>query len=117
MYDNLKARGWSVGKPFLGGATAYDSERYANTRAESFFLFKELIEAGDLAIPPDEMLLEEAAAVQWSITPQSKKLIEKKDDLRLRHGRSTDRLDAVTMAVYRPRGRRSATRGGQVVTL
>lgn len=116
VYDNLKARGWSVGKPFLGGASAYRSDVYSNTRAESFFLFKHLIEAGELAIPPDEMLMEEAAAVQWSITPQSKKLIEKKDDLRLRLGRSTDRLDACTMATYRPRGRRTASGLGDLVT-
>lgn len=116
IYDWMKAAGWNVGKQFLGGATAYDSDRYANVRAESMFQFKRLVEDGELGLPPDEMLIEECTAIQWFTNTASKKICEKKDVLRSRIGRSIDRLDACSMATYLPRGRRAVSGGGCLVT-
>ena len=62
------------------------------------------------------MLVEECTAIQWSVNNASKTIMEKKDVLRVRLGRSIDRLDACSMATYT--GRRSrASAGGSVVTL
>ena len=56
-------------------------------------------------------------AIRWYTTPQSRKRMERKEILRARIGRSIDRLDAVSMAVWEPRGPRRVSVGGQVVTL
>lgn len=56
----MKPRGWNAGTQFLGSATAYDSDRYANVKAETMFQFKPLVEAGELGISPDFLLAAEA---------------------------------------------------------
>ena len=116
-YDFFRSRGWNVGAQFLGGATAYDSARYANVRAESMFQFKRLVEDGELGLPPDELLIEECTAIQWYTNSASRKICEQKDAIRSRIGRSIDRLDACSMATYLPRGRRALSGGGCLVTL
>lgn len=116
IWDWMRQRGWNVGDEFLGGSSPRDGSRYANTRAESMWQFKRLIEDGDLALPPDEMLIEECTAIQWSVNNASKTIMEKKDVLRVRLGRSIDRLDACSMSTYTGR-RGRATVGGNVVFL
>ena len=156
VYDMMKSRGWSV-LAFLGGSTPWDSDRYDNTRAEAMFTAKLRCEAAlqsttaktadlrdgkgsrkerllamtqePVAIPDDALLIEELVATRWYTTPQSRKRIEPKDNLRVRLGRSPDRLDALSpdarpaSAKSSPssqapaRARRTKTRGGEIVTL
>ena len=77
---------------------------FANLRAEAYWRFREALDPNgglDLALPPDEQLLHDLIAVGWE--PRGGKiLIEKKDDIKKRIGRSTNKGDAVVEALYEP---------------
>ena len=51
-------------------------------------------------LPPDDMLLEEATTIKWSFQSNGDILIEKKEDIISRLGRSPDRWDALCNTFY-----------------
>ena len=76
--------------------------RFANKRAEAYWRFREALDpdqdGGSLvALPDDAELRADLAAPKFSITPRGI-LIESKDDIRKRLGRSPGKSDAVVMA-------------------
>ena len=84
---------------FNGGSSPRDGDRFANLRAQSYWVLRERLEAGELALPADERLMDELIATRWRPTPEGKVRIEAKEDLKARLGRSPDKADAVVMAV------------------
>ena len=83
------------------GTRANDPERYANRRAEWWWQLREALDPnGDqpICLPPDDDLHRELVAVHWKIKSNGQKIVESKDDVRARIGRSTDRADAVVYA-------------------
>jgi hypothetical protein len=73
---------------------------FYNQRALAWWRFREALDpvGGDnIALPPDQALRAELAMPTWEVR-KDKILVESKDDLRSRLGRSTDRADAVLMA-------------------
>jgi hypothetical protein len=85
---------------YNGAAAAMNAERYLNKRAEDHWSFRDLLRASQCALPYDAMLLEEALAVEWTLTMNGGKVqIVSKDLLRKTLKRSPDRLDAVVMAL------------------
>lgn len=73
-----------------------------NLRAEMWWKLREALDPanGDnLALPPDKELLADLTAPRWSLTI-SGILIESKEDIKERIGRSTDCGDAVAMACW-----------------
>ncbi len=107
VLDRLKELGFHA-FGFNGGSSSADSERFANLRAESYWMLARRLEAGEVALPPDEPLTDELLAVRWRPTPEGKIRIEAKDDLRGRLGRSPDRADAVAMALWESAAREVA---------
>ena len=86
MLDRLKELEYrTVG--FNGGASPSDGGRYLNARAEAYWRLREKLEAGELALPPDEKLMDEIS-------------------------RSPDRADAVCMAVAGEVARKRQPTGG-----
>ncbi|MBL8186574.1 MAG: terminase [Acidobacteria bacterium] len=76
--------------------------KFRNLRAEIWWKLREALDPanGDnLALPPDRELLADLAAPRWSITINGV-LIESKDDIKDRIGRSPDCGDAVAMACW-----------------
>lgn len=74
---------------------------FVNKRAEWWWAMREALdpETGDnLALPPDSELRADLAAPTWEPTPRGVK-VESKEDIRERLGRSTDKGDAVVMAL------------------
>lgn len=74
--------------------------RFANKRSEMWWKFREALEPNlgePIALPPDQELLADLTAPIFSLN-KSGILIESKDDIRKRLGRSTDKADAVIMA-------------------
>lgn len=63
---------------------------------------RELLKAGEIALPPNETLMEDLVAYRWSMTQNGKIQIESKDEVKKRIGRSTDMGDAVMMAFAPP---------------
>lgn len=74
---------------------------FKNKRAETWWKFREALDPSQaggslIALPPDAVLVADLTAPHWHLTPQGI-LIEPKDKIRERIGRSTDRGDAVVM--------------------
>ena len=94
--DRLKQ--WSyVVDEYVGGAFAARGEKFSNKRTEAFWNIRELLEAGKIAFPQDEKLIEELLALRWREVG-GKIQLEPKDRLKSRLGRSPDRADALAMA-------------------
>jgi hypothetical protein len=77
---------------------AKDSERFANLRAELYDGLKQRFREGRIAIPDDQDLVSELAALKYSFTSSGQTKLQDKDELRSAVGRSTDRADALMLA-------------------
>lgn len=92
-----------MGINFGGGSDATDKSgrlRFVNLRAEMYWHMREALDpvTGDgLALPPDDELRADLCAPRWKLTPRGV-LIESKEDIIARIGRSPDCGDAVVLA-------------------
>jgi len=77
-----------------------EPERFHNLRAELWWHLRERLdpEKEPIALPPDDELLSELAAVKYKVDAKGAIQIESKDDMRKRLGHSPDRADAVVLA-------------------
>lgn len=106
--DLLRKRGVHV-EAFNGGRVALETGRFLNIRAESHWHFRYLLEAGEVSLPEDPEVEEEALAVEWQINAQGKIQIAGKNLIRSILGRSPDKLDAIVMGMFHsvtPAGRK-----------
>lgn len=76
---------------------------FKNKRAETYWRFREALNPDQdggsaIALPPDPELRAELTAPTWELTPQGI-LVESKEDIRKRIGRSTNKADAVVYAL------------------
>lgn len=74
---------------------------FANVRALLWWRLREALDPSNnptLALPPDDQLRAEIISPQWSYSGGTVK-VESKDDIRKRLGRSTDRADALCLAL------------------
>lgn len=96
VVDRLKEQGysWAIGVNF--GAGAQDSEKYANQRGECYWLMRQAIERGELAISNDDFA-GQVTSIRWKPNSKGQITIEAKDDLKRRIGRSPDDADAVAL--------------------
>lgn len=106
VVDNLREQGFSV-HAFNASAHSDMLDRsgelgFANRRSEAWWTTRERLdpERGDeIALPPDDELLGELCAPHWRIQSGGKILVESKDEIKKRLGRSTDSADAVIQAL------------------
>lgn len=70
--------------------------RYVNKRAEMWFNCVEWIRAG-AALPPDDELIAELCAPTYTFNAAGKIIVEPKDDVKARLGRSPDKADALCL--------------------
>ena len=80
--------------------TADGVHAFANRRAEIFWRLREALDpelGRNLALPPDPMLAADLTSMRWKLVGTGI-LIEAKDEIRKRLGRSPDRGDALAMA-------------------
>lgn len=109
VVDRLREQGFEV-EGFNGSRSPRapaGQELYANMRAEAFWGLRRLLEAGALALPRDDKLFEELTTTTWRPNSAGRIIIESKDDLRARLGRSPDLADSVSMCTLdlgAPRG-------------
>jgi hypothetical protein len=104
-YDQLKADGYPVvawtssEAPMSKEHPRSDLLQFKNRRAEQYWTLRELMEQGEVGIDPDDLTLQaQLYGIQWWVDPQGKIVIEKKEDMVKRLGRSPDHADAVMMA-------------------
>ena len=76
---------------------------FANKRAAAWWRLRCLLDpqrGRGIMLPPDDLLLGDLCAPTWRVTPGARILVESKDDIRKRLGRSTDVADAVVQAFW-----------------
>lgn len=109
VVDRLKQLGHPVTPVHFGGGPD-DKKRFKNRRAELFWLLRDALEKGELALPDDEELVADLSALRYTFDQTGRIQLESKDDVRKRLGRSPDRADAVALAVGVGRGKRAVFR-------
>lgn len=100
-YDAIKRRGYVV-IPLNSSCKSKRSDRsgelrFANKRAEWWWRFREMLDpenGENIALPNDAQLRRELCTPRWGNTVRGV-LVESKDDIRKRIGKSTDKADAV----------------------
>ena len=86
---------------FNGGIPAIDPERFANRRAECYWMIREAAENGELDLDPlDEDLAAQLSAIRWKPTSKGQVAIESKDDMASRGVASPDDADAASMTYH-----------------
>ena len=91
VYDWLEERGYPVVSVEFG-SRAENTEWYKNCRTEIWARGKEWLERGGL--DPNEVLIEDLAAPEYSFTPQTQIILESKEKIKSRLKRSPDIADA-----------------------
>ena len=80
-----------------------ESDRFLNVRAETYWRLKEEVESRELALPDDDELVQELAAIRYEFT--SKGLIKMEEKERMkgkgRLGRSPDKADSLKFTYYK----------------
>lgn len=85
--------------------------RFANMRAYLFWCVRDWLNPKNdtgAMIPPDNQLAEEASEIRWSFRSDGKIIIEPKEDIKKRLGRSPDRFDALANTFYPIKSRRQS---------
>ena len=116
VVDRLRQLGYDV-IDVLGQSKPLD-ERYYNKRAECYGGVKNWLR-GDVQLPKDEELREELVGLEYDLR-KDRILLEDKDDIRERIGRSPDKADALALTFAEPinavRMRRTDTAMRQVAS-
>jgi hypothetical protein len=90
------------------GAAAMDTERYANIRAEMYFKCRDWLQGGGV-LTQNADLKAELASVEYKFTSNGRILLEPKEKVKERIGKSPDLADALVltfaMPVYVPHGK------------
>ncbi|MBJ2129067.1 terminase [Alteromonas sp. IB21] len=105
VYDRLVELGYKdivVAVNF--GGTANDPERYYNKRSEMWGEMKDWIEDDVLpvSIPDDDMLQTDLETPLYSYDSKGRLVLEKKDDMKKRIGRSPDKGDSLALTFAEP---------------
>jgi hypothetical protein len=97
-YDRLRELGLEVGG-FEGSGKAFIPGKFANRRAEVYWMFRRLLEEGEVDLDPqDTTLSSELQSIKYMIDAHGRIVIESKDDMRKRGILSPDHADAAVMS-------------------
>lgn len=97
VFDRLREQRFNVA-PFQGSQRAINPAKFKNRRAEVWWTFREMMEAGEVDLDPDDELLSaHLTSVKYGIDSAGKIYIESKEDIRGRGLPSPDRADAAVM--------------------
>ena len=100
VIDRLRQLGYAGSEVNFGGA-ALDTERYANIRAEMYFKCRDWLTAGG-SIPQDAELKTELSTVEYRFNTTGRIILEPKDRVKERTGKSPDLADALALTFARP---------------
>lgn len=99
VIDRLRQLRYNVTE--VNFAAASSDERYANKRAEMYFAVKKWMEGGG-AIPNDPKLKSELSVVEYKFTPGGKIILEPKDKIKEKIGKSPDMADSLALTFAMP---------------
>jgi hypothetical protein len=98
-HDEIKRRRHPCSE-WWGWRPSVDPLRHLNMRADAFMRVRELLRDGTLALPRDPALREELLAIEISEDVKGRVVIASKELIRAALGKSPDRLDACTLAIW-----------------
>lgn len=101
VIDRLRQLGFTNIVEINFGQAAMNPERYANARAEMYFLAKEYLEAGG-CIPDDSELKTELTVTEYSFTAAGKIILQPKAKIKELTGRSPDGADSFVLTFAVP---------------
>ena len=104
VVDRLREQGYRIQGINVGRA-AQDSEHHANLRAEGYWNLRELFLDGALAIPSDNDLVGQLAALRYTFNSLGLVVMESKEEMRRRGVPSPDKADALMLAFLSNRRR------------
>lgn len=117
VYDRLRELKYPV-VAYTGSAKTDFRDRtgeygFVNTRSAAYWNLRELLDPANdsiLMLPPDDLMISDLTTPTWDITSGAppKIVVEKKDDVVARLGRSPDRGDMVVMAFWYEQLRKEA---------
>lgn len=97
VVDRMRQLGYNVEAVNFGGR-AEEADRFRNRRAELFFSLRQRLEQ-DAGLPDDDALVADLSALRYEFDAAGRIVLEGKDEVRRRLGRSPDRADAVALAI------------------
>jgi len=115
VYSRLEELGFenAISCKFSEGANGLNDitgvYKFANMRAYLFWAVRDWLNPAnkkDACLPPDDQLMEEATAIKWKFRSDGSIIIEPKEDIKSRLGRSPDKFDALANTFY-PAGENS----------
>ena len=104
VVDRLKEQGFQV-RGVNVARKARQDQVFANLRAEGYWQLRERFASGAIAVPNDNQLIGELAALRYSYDSQGRVLMESKDSIRQRGLPSPDKADALMLAFLGPANR------------
>ncbi len=110
VVHRLREQGYTV-EPFGAGETTEWKDRsgelrFVNKRAAAWWNLRELLDPANghsIALPPDDLLTGDLTAPHYRQSSGGRILVESKEDIRKRLGRSTDSGDAVVQSFWQDR--------------
>ena len=100
VIDRLRQLQYQVSEVNFGEA-ALSTDRYANIRAEMYFKCRDWLTSGG-ALPKNTELKTELSTVEYKFNPSGRIILEPKEKLKERTGKSPDLADALVLTFARP---------------
>jgi hypothetical protein len=97
VVDRLREQGYPV-RGINVARAARQADVFANLRAEGYWRLRELFASGQILIPPDNQLMGELAALQYSYDSLGRVIMESKEAMRSGGVPSPDKADALMLA-------------------
>lgn len=97
VVDRLNEQGFPVDE-IHGGKKAFESERFANRKAEIYWGFRERLIAGDMALPDDLELRAQLTSCTYKIKSTGQIEITSKDEMKKKGLKSPDRAEGLIYA-------------------
>lgn len=104
VFDRLREQGFNVQAFSAGERTDWRDKSgelgFVDKRSAGWWMLREMLEAGEVALPPDDILTGDLVAPKWREMSGGRIKVESKDEIRKRLRRSTDAADAVIMQLW-----------------
>jgi len=101
--QSLKVRSAKFSKNAKGLKDYSRQRTFANMRAYCYWAIRDALNPEydeNLALPPDDELIEELHEIKWELRSNGDIIIEPKDDIKKRLGRSPDKGDGLALTYY-----------------
>lgn len=100
--DQLRERGHAdIVNGINVAEPACDSERFGNLRAEGWWMMRDWILEGGI-IPPDRAIVESLTSTTYRFNAKGRIMMEPKEEVKKRLGRSPDEADALMLSLLNP---------------